>query len=61
MLTLAETLAQRHKWREAEEAFVRAAKHEPGKLVRARRCRLALSKVASDHLPIVADFRLARR
>ncbi|HEX2463902.1 MAG TPA: endonuclease/exonuclease/phosphatase family protein [Thermoanaerobaculia bacterium] len=30
-------------------------------LVRARRCRLALSKVASDHLPIVADFRLARR
>jgi endonuclease/exonuclease/phosphatase family metal-dependent hydrolase len=30
-------------------------------LVRARRCRLALSKVASDHLPIVADFRLSRR
>jgi endonuclease/exonuclease/phosphatase family metal-dependent hydrolase len=30
-------------------------------LVRARRCRLALSKVASDHLPIVADFRLPRR
>ena len=30
-------------------------------LVRAHRCRLALSKVASDHLPIVADFRLARR
>jgi len=30
-------------------------------LVRARRCRLALSRVASDHLPIVADFRLARR
>ena len=30
-------------------------------LVRARRCRLGLSKVASDHLPIVADFRLARR
>jgi endonuclease/exonuclease/phosphatase family metal-dependent hydrolase len=30
-------------------------------LVRARRCRLALSKVASDHLPIIADFRLARR
>ncbi len=23
-----------------------------------RRCRLALSKVASDHLPVVADFRL---
>jgi endonuclease/exonuclease/phosphatase family metal-dependent hydrolase len=30
-------------------------------LVRARRCRLGLSKVASDHLPIVADFRLPRR
>jgi endonuclease/exonuclease/phosphatase family metal-dependent hydrolase len=30
-------------------------------LVRARRCRLALSRVASDHLPIVADFRLAER
>jgi endonuclease/exonuclease/phosphatase family metal-dependent hydrolase len=30
-------------------------------LLRARRCRLALSRVASDHLPIVADFRLARR
>ena len=29
-------------------------------LVRARRCRLALSRVASDHLPIVADFRLPR-
>ena len=27
-------------------------------LVRARRCRLSLSKVASDHLPIIADFRL---
>ena len=30
-------------------------------LVRARRCRLAMSKVASDHLPIIADFRLPRR
>jgi endonuclease/exonuclease/phosphatase family metal-dependent hydrolase len=30
-------------------------------LVRARRCRLALSRVASDHLPIVAEFRLAGR
>jgi endonuclease/exonuclease/phosphatase family metal-dependent hydrolase len=30
-------------------------------LVRARRCRLALSRVASDHLPIIADFRLAGR
>jgi endonuclease/exonuclease/phosphatase family metal-dependent hydrolase len=30
-------------------------------LVRARRCRLALSRVASDHLPIVAEFRLAQR
>jgi endonuclease/exonuclease/phosphatase family metal-dependent hydrolase len=30
-------------------------------LLRARRCRLALSKVASDHLPIVGDFRLTRR
>jgi endonuclease/exonuclease/phosphatase family metal-dependent hydrolase len=30
-------------------------------LVRARRCRLGLSKVASDHLPIVADFHLRRR
>jgi endonuclease/exonuclease/phosphatase family metal-dependent hydrolase len=29
-------------------------------LLRARRCRLALSKVASDHLPIVADLRLRR-
>lgn len=30
-------------------------------LVRARRCRLGQSKVASDHLPIVAEFRLPRR
>jgi endonuclease/exonuclease/phosphatase family metal-dependent hydrolase len=30
-------------------------------LVRARRCRLGLSKVASDHLPIIADFRLPAR
>ncbi len=28
-------------------------------LVSARRCRLNLSKVASDHLPVVADFTLA--
>ncbi|MEE2776423.1 MAG: endonuclease/exonuclease/phosphatase family protein [Acidobacteriota bacterium] len=28
-------------------------------LVRARRCRLALSKMASDHLPIIADFQLS--
>jgi endonuclease/exonuclease/phosphatase family metal-dependent hydrolase len=30
-------------------------------LVRARRCRLGLSRVASDHLPIIADFRWSRR
>lgn len=29
------------------------------RLVRARRCRLSVSKVASDHLPIIADFRLS--
>jgi endonuclease/exonuclease/phosphatase family metal-dependent hydrolase len=28
-------------------------------LLRARRCRLGLSRVASDHLPIIADFRLS--
>lgn len=28
------------------------------RLLKARRCRLAVSKVASDHLPIVADFDL---
>jgi endonuclease/exonuclease/phosphatase family metal-dependent hydrolase len=26
------------------------------RLVRSRRCRLALSRIASDHLPILADF-----
>jgi endonuclease/exonuclease/phosphatase family metal-dependent hydrolase len=30
----------------------------PLRLVTARACRLSLSKVASDHLPIVADFEL---
>ena len=30
----------------------------PLRLAAARRCRLALSRVASDHLPIVADFDL---
>lgn len=28
------------------------------RLLSARRCRLAISKVASDHLPVVADFEL---
>lgn len=28
----------------------------PLRLIRARRCRLKLSRVASDHLPILADF-----
>ncbi|RMG46947.1 MAG: endonuclease [Acidobacteria bacterium] len=31
----------------------------PLRLERVRRCRLNRSKVASDHLPVVADFRLA--
>jgi endonuclease/exonuclease/phosphatase family metal-dependent hydrolase len=31
----------------------------PLRLLRARRCRLALSRVASDHLPVIADFQLA--
>jgi endonuclease/exonuclease/phosphatase family metal-dependent hydrolase len=31
----------------------------PLRLAGAKRCRLALSRVASDHLPIVADFDLA--
>lgn len=30
----------------------------PLRLLRSRRCRLNLSKVASDHLPVVADFEL---
>jgi endonuclease/exonuclease/phosphatase family metal-dependent hydrolase len=30
----------------------------PLRLVNARRCRLAVSRVASDHLPVVADFEL---
>lgn len=30
-------------------------------LIRARRCRLGVSKVASDHLPIIGDFRLPAR
>lgn len=30
----------------------------PLKLVAARRCRLRLSRVASDHLPVIADFEL---
>jgi len=30
----------------------------PMRLLKARRCRLALSKVASDHLPVVVDFQL---
>jgi endonuclease/exonuclease/phosphatase family metal-dependent hydrolase len=28
----------------------------PMRLVGVRRCRLALSRVASDHLPIIAEF-----
>jgi endonuclease/exonuclease/phosphatase family metal-dependent hydrolase len=28
----------------------------PLRLAGARRCRLALSRVASDHLPVIADF-----
>jgi endonuclease/exonuclease/phosphatase family metal-dependent hydrolase len=31
----------------------------PLRLISARRCRLKLSRVASDHLPIVADFELS--
>lgn len=31
----------------------------PLKLLQARRCRLKLSRVASDHLPVLADFELA--
>ena len=31
----------------------------PLRLVGVRRCRLALSRVASDHLPVIADFELA--
>lgn len=31
------------------------------RLVSARRCRLRLSRVASDHLPIVADFEMVSR
>ncbi|HSB61257.1 MAG TPA: endonuclease/exonuclease/phosphatase family protein [Vicinamibacteria bacterium] len=31
----------------------------PLRLVAARRCRLAVSRVASDHLPVVADFELS--
>ncbi len=30
----------------------------PLRLVSARRCRLALSRVASDHLPVIVDFEL---
>jgi endonuclease/exonuclease/phosphatase family metal-dependent hydrolase len=30
----------------------------PLHLAAARRCRLALSRVASDHLPLIADFEL---
>jgi endonuclease/exonuclease/phosphatase family metal-dependent hydrolase len=30
----------------------------PLRLVRARRCRLRMSRVASDHLPVIADFTL---
>jgi endonuclease/exonuclease/phosphatase family metal-dependent hydrolase len=30
----------------------------PLRLVTARRCRLAISRMASDHLPVVADFEL---
>jgi endonuclease/exonuclease/phosphatase family metal-dependent hydrolase len=28
------------------------------RLLSARRCRLRVSRVASDHLPVVADFEL---
>jgi endonuclease/exonuclease/phosphatase family metal-dependent hydrolase len=28
------------------------------RLVAARQCRLALSRVASDHLPVIVDFDL---
>lgn len=31
----------------------------PLRLISARRCRLRLSRVASDHLPVVADFEIA--
>ena len=30
----------------------------PLRLVAARQCRLALSRVASDHLPVIVDFDL---
>jgi endonuclease/exonuclease/phosphatase family metal-dependent hydrolase len=30
----------------------------PLRLAAARRCRLALSRIASDHLPVIADFDL---
>jgi endonuclease/exonuclease/phosphatase family metal-dependent hydrolase len=30
----------------------------PLSLVSARRCRLRLSRVASDHLPVIADFEI---
>jgi endonuclease/exonuclease/phosphatase family metal-dependent hydrolase len=32
----------------------------PLRLLQARRCRLRLSRIASDHLPVVADFELQR-
>ena len=31
----------------------------PLKLIGARSCRLGLSRVASDHLPIIAEFELS--
>lgn len=31
----------------------------PLRLLSARRCRLRLSRIASDHLPVVADFEIA--
>ncbi len=30
----------------------------PLRLTSARRCRLRLSRIASDHLPIIADFEI---
>jgi endonuclease/exonuclease/phosphatase (EEP) superfamily protein YafD len=30
----------------------------PLRLAAAKRCRLALSRVASDHLPVIVDFDL---
>jgi len=39
--------------------LVRIYYRGPLRLLSARRCRLRLSRVASDHLPVVADFKIA--